>query len=177
MTARTRDIVTGVILLALSIAWTLAVYLTIPPGTGGGDIGPRAFPLWLGVFLGAMSLLMVLRSLSARPAPPARGGGAGRPGDGPGIAAPGNARAERRQEVWYVALTFGLLVLYGLALPVIGFNLSTVAVVVLTLWLCVRERSVKVLTGMAIGIPLIVWLIFGKILQIPLANGSWINLG
>lgn len=173
MTARTRDIVTGVILLALSIAWTSAVLLTIPPGTGGGDVGPRAFPLWLGVFLGAMSLLMVLRALPARNAPPApRRTEEARP-DGPA----GDVKAERRQEVWYIALTFGLLVLYGLALPLIGFNLSTVAIVLLALWLCVRERSVKILAGMTVGIPLTVWLIFGKILQIPLATGSWINLG
>jgi hypothetical protein len=170
MTARTRDIVTGAILLALSVAWSTTVLLTIPPGQGGGDIGPRAFPLWLGVFLGAMAILMILRNLSLKAASPETDASGTKP-------APRASAREQRQELVYIALTAGLLALYGLALPVIGFNLATVMIVLLALWLCVHERSVKILAGMTIGIPLTVWLIFGKILQIPLATGSWINLG
>lgn len=168
MTTRTQDIVVGTILLTLAVAWCVIVVQTIPAGQGGGDIGPRAFPLWLGVFLGAMALLMVLRSLMAR-------GGAAQPSKA--AAAPDISAADRRAEHWLVWLTTGLLVLYGLIMPIIGFNLATVLVVALTLLLCVRVRSWKVLAGMTVGIPLATWLIFGKILQIPLATGSWINLG
>ena len=168
MTARTQDIVVGTILLVLAVAWCAIVLQTIPAGQGGGDIGPRAFPLWLGVFLAVMAGLLLLRSLMSR-------GGTSRAPNAPDL--PETAPADRREELWLVGLTFGLLLLYGLILPVIGFNLATALVVALTLWLCVRVRSWAVLTGMTIGIPAATWLVFGKILHIPLATGSWINLG
>ena len=171
MTANTRDLITGLILLALSVAWCGIVLRTIPRGAGGGDVGPRAFPLWLGVFLGIMALIMVARAWIAR--------ALNRPpfDPQPRDFATKTSAADKRMELLMIGLTFGILILYGATLPLIGFNLSTALVVVLTLVLCLRLRSVFVITGMTVGIPLGCWLIFGKLLHIPLATGGWINLG
>lgn len=171
MTANTRDLITGLILLVLSVAWCAIVLVTIPPGAGGGEVGPRAFPLWLGVALGIMALIMVGRFWIART-----------PDTTSLDRLPPESRAQtlpadRRTELLMIGLTFVLLMLYGAALPVIGFNLATALVVVLTLVLCLRARSVFVIAGMTVGIPLGCWLVFGKLLHIPLATGSWINLG
>lgn len=167
MTTNTQDMITGFILLVLSVAWCAIVLMTIPPGAGGGDVGPRAFPLWLGVALGVMAVIMLARAWIARTSldPQPREAGAK------------VSPSDKQTELLMIFLTFGLLMLYGAALPLIGFNLATGLVVALTLVLCLRVSSVFVITYMTVGIPLGCWLVFGKLLHIPLATGGWINMG
>ena len=57
MSEKKRDVVTGMLLLTLSLVWMLIVWRTIPPGTGGGDVGPRAFPLLLGALLAVVMVV------------------------------------------------------------------------------------------------------------------------
>jgi putative tricarboxylic transport membrane protein len=67
MAGRIHNIVLGSFLLTLSGIWIWLVVDTIPKGFGDGDIGPRAFPLMFGIILAVLSVLLLLKTLLARP--------------------------------------------------------------------------------------------------------------
>lgn len=58
-----RDLAVGASLFVLSVVWTVTVYVTVPTGTG---VGPRAFPLVLGIALMVLSAILVGASLGNR---------------------------------------------------------------------------------------------------------------
>lgn len=163
MTDRKRNYVIGLILLFLSVVWTWLVIDTIPAGFGDGDIGPRAFPMMLGLCLGGLSVLLLLRSFV----------------EGLKNLPENNLAAEYPTVIrWFPA---GLLLVemlaYGYLLKTVGFVISTPIVILLVMIVNLRIRSAKLLLGLSLGTTLVCWLIFEKILGIYLANGSWINLG
>ena len=63
MTYNLRDIALSVSLLVISAIWTWLVIDTIPTGWGHGDIGPRAFPTVLGIIMGSLAVLLLIRTL------------------------------------------------------------------------------------------------------------------
>ena len=158
-----RNYVIGFLLLVLSIVWTWLVIDTIPAGFGEGDIGPRAFPLMFGLFLGVLSVLLLLKSLLNRSKNETEH----------------NLTAENQSVIHSIPAALILIEIsaYGYLLKTVGFVIATPIVVLLVMFVNLRIRSVKMLLGMSIGITLVCWLIFEKALGIYLANGSWINLG
>ena len=60
MTYNLRDIALSVSLLVISAIWTWLVIDTIPTGWGHGDIGPRAFPMVLGIIMGSLAVLLLI---------------------------------------------------------------------------------------------------------------------
>ena len=181
MTGRHTDIAVGAILLGVSLLWCGYVVQTIPAGSGGGDIGPRALPLLFGALLGLLSAGMMLHRLLGRADETGNDAASFLQDDlasdaDAGLATPGGM-ANLRDEAVVIALVFGLLFFYGWALRMIGFNLATFLVVALTMLLCLRESSLRWIAGMSIGVTFACWLLFGKLLGIPLATGTWISLG
>lgn len=164
MTNRVQDTVLGVSLLVLAGVWTWLVVDTIRPGFGDGDIGPRAFPLTFGVILLVLSALLLLKIALNAPA--------------------SEAEAEEEEEAaetpmhWLsIFLVVGEIALYGYLLEKIGFLLATPAVVLLAMIVSLRVHSLPKLAGMSLGLTVGCWLLFEKLLGIPLANGVWVNLG
>lgn len=165
-----NDIIVGGILLAFAIAWTVAVDRLVPAGRGFG-VGPRAFPLWLGWALIALSALLLVSGLLARrravPAPP--------PPTGDELAAvPREAGVATL--VWVLASVTVIMLGYGFLMQRIGFLLATAATVAVTLVLVLGERRPLVVAAMTVGIPLGCWLAFGKLLGAYMPRGSWISL-
>ena len=165
MTHPSRFIPTAAALLVVAVAWTGYVIMTIPAGTGEGDVGPRAFPLGLGIALALLSLVGIaqarfgrnLESASAADLPAEDGA--------------------TETAHWPVLLIFLHIIAYGFLMPRIGFVLATIVVVISVMLFCVRDRSVTRVLGMSVGIAFACWLVFGKILGVYLATGSWISLG
>ncbi|WP_171060544.1 tripartite tricarboxylate transporter TctB family protein [Poseidonocella sp. HB161398] len=158
MTGSRKDLVLGSVLFALGAAWSWAAWTTLSPGFGGGDIGPRAFPLAFGGLLMGLSALFLGVTLS-------RDGAAA-------------AEAEEERILWGPALLLMAEIgLYGALLERIGFLLATPLLVLAVLALNLKVRRPAVLIGMAAGMTLGCWLLFGQLLGIYLARGSWINLG
>lgn len=161
--ARNTDIALGGLFVVIGIVWIAAVLQTIPPGTGGGDIGPRAFPLMLGVLLVLLSagwaisrsLSPIDRETTAETQPP----------------------GHRLRAGVDVTLTLGLLLLYGWLMARAGFAIATFCTILLAVLVILRERRPLIVIGMAFGVTFTTWLIFEAILGIPLANGRWVNLG
>lgn len=169
MPQRKIDILTGLVFLALAVVWCSYVVETIPAGAGGGDVGPRAFPLLLGVLLGIVSVVLVLLRLFA---PTEQQKAAA-----PSAEAAAEAAADRGSEWASLVMVLAALVGYGWAMPKIGFVLATALVIALMMVFALRDRSPVRLVGMTVGIPAGCWLLFGKLLELPLAHGSWISIG
>jgi putative tricarboxylic transport membrane protein len=166
MTERTKDTALSVTVFGIAALWTAFVVATIPPGMGNGDIGPRAFPLAFGVILLALTAILFLKSWSGEAEPE------GEP------VSDGEKTEPDSQIHWMPAFVLlGEMLLYGLLLSKIGFLLATPIVLIIVMTVNFRVRSWRHLVGMALGLTVGCWVIFGKILGIYLATGTWINLG
>ena len=161
MSETVRSRISGIVLLALALVWLVLVYKTITPGQGG-EVGPRAFPLFFGYVLAVLSLLLLLQSLRP-PAPDLEG-----ESDAPAATLPGEWLA--------VAITVGGLVVYGMLLEPFGFIPSTAFMVAVLLVFGLRVKSPVMIGGMAIGLSLGCYLVFGKLLGTYLPPGHIITI-
>jgi putative tricarboxylic transport membrane protein len=166
MTDQAKDMTLSVCIFAIAAIWTTIVISTIAPGLGDGDVGPRAFPLALGMILLALTAILFLKSWTAE-----------RDHDDEivvnGTSVPLNQRIH-----WLPAMILlGETALYGFLLDRIGFLLATPVVLLIVMTVNFKIRSWRRLLGMALGLTIGCWLFFGKILGIYLASGSWISLG
>jgi hypothetical protein len=125
-------------------------------------IGPKDFPLVLGIILVVMSALLLLRTL-----------GAGQAGDGikedstaadPEFAGGGK----------FAVGIFLLIILYGFLIERTGFLLATPIIIIGALTGLLRMRNPAVILALALGITAASWLIFNKLLGIYMPPGSWI---
>jgi putative tricarboxylic transport membrane protein len=157
-TARLRDRIAGTALLTVALVWFVLVFQTIEPSQGT-EAGPRAFPLFFGVVLAVLSLLLLLQSL--RPQPPDR------QRDSVTVA-PGELSA--------VAMTVGGFVAYGLLLEPFGFIPTTAFMVIVLMVFVLRIRSLLLIASMALGLSLGSYLVFGKLLGTYLAPGQIITI-
>jgi hypothetical protein len=161
MRAAHRDRFVGSLLLVFAAAWTATVYLTVPVGFGD-SIGPRAFPLYLGVALVALSGLMVLGSF--------RHAGATDEEEGESVS------RTTRTDLRMAGSVFAIIVAYGFLMQKTGFVIATLAIVAAMMWLVLGVRKPVPIAAMAVGIAFGCWLIFGEILGAYLPPGTWISL-
>jgi putative tricarboxylic transport membrane protein len=163
MTGHARNYVIGFLLLTLSVVWTWLVIDTIPAGFGDGDIGPRAFPLMFGLCLGFLSVLLLLKSLMNRQK----------------VETARSLVTEHQLAIHWLPTALLLIEIlgYGYLLKTVGFVISTPILVLFVMFVNLHVRSVKMLLGMSIGITLVCWMVFEKVLGIYLANGWLINIG
>lgn len=163
-----RDIVLGVILLLFGLAWTVAVDRLVPAGRGFG-VGPRAFPLWLGIGLCVLSVLLIGTGLLDR----------WRQVERPPETAP-DEEAAVPATGWLLVRVLvsvaGVIAVYGYLMPRLGFLLATGVVVAGTLVVILNVRRPLLVLGMALGLSLGSWLAFGKLLGAYMPRGSWIGL-
>jgi hypothetical protein len=160
MSESLRNRISGAVLLALALVWLVLVYQTITPGQSG-EVGPRAFPLFFGYVLAGLSLLLLVQSF--RPSAPDL---EDEPDESSGL--PGEWTA--------VAITVGSLVVYGMQLEPFGFIPSTAFIVAAVMLIGLRVRSLVAVAGMAIGLSLGCYLVFGKLLGTYLPPGQIITI-
>ena len=160
MSTRLRNRISGFVLLAVALVWIALVYQTIAPGQGG-EAGPRAFPLFFGYVLAVLSLILLFQSFRRVP-------DSEDDSDAPVAMLPGERIA--------VAMTVGGLVVYGMLLEPFGFIPSTAFMVAVVMFFGLRVRSPVLLAGMAIGLSLGCYLVFGKLLGTYLPPGEIITI-
>ena len=166
MTDSGKEYALSFVLLAVGLVWVSLVWSTIPPAFDEGTVGPRAFPLVLGLILVTLTLILlgftVTRSRTTRKC----------------AISSGKVLSEYPKIEWLPALLLTAeICAYGFLLEKIGFLLATPIVVLAVMGLNLRIRSPKRLLGMAFGLTVGCWLIFQKVMGIYLASGTWINLG
>ena len=160
MSESLRNRISGAVLLAVALVWLVLVYRTIAPSQGT-EAGPRAFPLFFGYVLAGLSLLLLLQSF--RPPPP-------------DIDHDGDAHAALPREWLSVAIAIGAIVLYGLLLEPFGFIPSTAFIVALLLPFGLGVKSPVTVLGMAIGLSLGCYLVFGKLLGVYMPPGQIVTI-
>ncbi len=166
MGAARRDRVTGLLLLAFAAAWVLAVWYTVPAGTSE-IVGPRAFPLGLGIALGVLALVLLAASY-VKPA-----------GISTDDVEEDGAEGEALAGWLYLRLVLSLvlvIVAYGFLMEKVGFVLATLVTVAVMVGLILKIRNPLTIIGMAVGLAFGCWLLFGKILGAYLPPGTWISL-
>ena len=147
-----NDAVLGAVFLALSIA----VLVTIQsfPKIPGQSIGPGAFPGLIAILLAGCSIALIWRGWRERASQPlvAIGAWLGSP-----------------RHIQNFLIAVGGLVFYVLASDQIGFLICGV-IILLALFLTLRVRPLLAMP-LAIVLPVVIHLIFYKLLRVPLPWG------
>ncbi len=167
MTAARRDRFLGMALLAIALTWTGIVYATIPGGQGEGDVGPRAFPLLLGLMLAGFSAYVIFGSFRAAAVESEETEADGEAGQPSSV---------DRMEVVTVVSVIALILGYGFFMEKIGFLLATPIAVSIGLWGLLDVRKPVLVGSLAFGITIGCWFMFGKLLGAYLPPGTWISL-
>jgi hypothetical protein len=160
-----RDRITGFVLLAVAIIWTVGVYWQIPDLSDGGTrIGPRGFPLAMGFLLALLALLMIVTAFLT-------------PVQKPHLRVdPASHRAAVRAERWAVLATFGFVLIYVATLELFGFILATMVMVAAFLWFMIRSRSPALLIGMPLGLGFGVWFVMNQLMGVYLPKGNLLSV-
>lgn len=153
----------GPLLSVLSVVWLWLCYAFIPASNTPGEPGPQAFPIMLGCALLLLGLGITASDFSRKP---------------DATAAPAKTSANDKatpvaHELRIVLGTFGVLLLYAFLMDKLGFLVSTLLVLVLTMAGLLRMRRWAFVAKMSVGTTLVCWLIFVVLLRVPLPRGSW----
>ena len=165
MRAAHGDRLIGILLLVFGAVWTMVVYMTVPPGFGDG-VGPRAFPLFLGIVLVVLSVLLLLSGARRTQADAGE-----RDQDEPDEVAGRTTWTDARM----VGSVFAIIVAYGFLMQKVGFEIATLAIVTTTMWLVLGIRKPLVIAATAIGLTFGCWLLFGQLLGAYLPPGTWLS--
>jgi putative tricarboxylic transport membrane protein len=160
VTSSKSDRLAGVILLLVAALWIAGAYWAIPDVVGeAGRVGPRGFPLAMGVMLAMLSALMIAGSFAAAE-PSADGNG---------------ERRVDRAEIWALAATFGFLGGYVVLLAWFGFVIGTAVSSAAFLVFVLNKRSPALIAGMSLGLAFGIWLILGKAMGVYLPHGMIVD--
>jgi hypothetical protein len=165
MSEHLRDRIAGAILVVFAAVWCIVVRITVPTAYGDAIVGPRDAPLWLGMVLGLLALLLIVRSFTESPAPAIEAGEA--------VASP--ASADRVSEWKAIGAVAGSLIVYALFMEWFGFVVATVVVVFTLLRYGLGVRSPKVLLGMPLIMGFGIFYVFGSLMGVYLPHGTVIS--
>jgi putative tricarboxylic transport membrane protein len=160
VTSSKSDRLAGTILLLVAALWIAGVYWTIPDVTGESvRVGPRGFPIAMGVMLAVLSVLMIAGSFTATET------GADAGGEG----------LFDRAEAWALAATFGFLGGYVALMAWFGFVIATAVSTAAFLFFALKKRSPRLIAGMSLGLAFGIWLILGKAMGVYLPHGMIVD--
>jgi hypothetical protein len=155
-----RDSLAGLIFLSVSLV--LLVQSFGLPQLPLVPVGPGFYPRIVLIFMAVTSAALIVQDLFARRAEPA---------DVPASAPP-------RRVYGLVALSFIIVALYLVLLPLLGYRIATVlfvAALQATLEKPTTWRQWAVLAAIAIGTSAVTYLVFERYLSVLLPRGSWTN--
>jgi putative tricarboxylic transport membrane protein len=147
-----NDAILGAVFLALSVA--VLVHIQGFPNIPGQKIGPGAFPGLIALLLGGCALALIWRGWRERAVQPAFA-------LGEWLRSPRHVRN--------FALTVGALAFYIAAADKLGF-LPCGTVILLTLFLTLRVKA-RLAVPLALFLPVVIHVIFYKLLRVPLPWG------
>lgn len=165
MSEHVRDRIVGTVLVAFAVVWCIVVRTTVPTAYGDAIVGPRDAPLWLGMVLGLLALLLVGRSFTEEAAPAI----------GAGEAIASRDAAERASEWKAIGAVAGSLIVYALFMEWFGFVVATIVVVFALLRYGLGVRSARVLLGMPLIMGFGIFYVFGLLMGVYLPHGTVIS--
>ena len=164
MQARSRDGLAGAILFLIALAWIAGVFWAVPGSEDSTRIGPRGFPLGMGIALAFLSFLLIGSTLL----------GGWRQHAAASVVA--DSRPETRVEYWALLATFGFLIGHLLLMMWFGFVIGTVLAVGVFLPIALKQRSLRLLAGLSLGLAFGIWFVLGRLMGVYLPHSSFINL-
>jgi len=144
---RRADLVIGLVLLLFTGLYAQQSFL-IRRGFASDRLGPAFFPRLLALALGVLALLLIVRALTGRSDP-------SRP---PAL----------RTGVFAGVLL--LMVAYAFLMPRVGFLIATPVLLGAVIWI-LGLRSWTTLLGTALGITVVLYVVFGRALHVLLPMG------
>jgi putative tricarboxylic transport membrane protein len=160
VTSSKSDRLAGIVLLLIALLWIAGVFWTVPDAAGdSGRVGPRGFPLAMGVMLAALSALMIVMSIAGGSADADRGD---------------KGRFDRAEQ-WALVSTFGFLAGYVVLMAWFGFVVATAVAIAAFLVIALDKRSPLLVAGMSLGFAFGIWLILGKAMGVYLPHGSIVD--
>ena len=148
---RKNDLISG---LFLSVCGIMIVIMSLrfPIGTFDNP-GYGLFPLFIGILLSILSIVLFIRSILRSPS---------------GREAPSGGH----KRLYKVIAVIFFMLLYALTLDWLGFLLVTFVLLFL-LFKVIGDLSLKLSVGGAIGTSFISYLLFKVLLNVPLPAGPW----
>jgi putative tricarboxylic transport membrane protein len=141
------NIAAGFILLTISIL----AYLTAAQfPTTGSETDPGTFPMLLSIILGGLTILLLIQTAVKR-----------------------TVDSDEHGPVRHPLLSMAVILLYLLAVERVGFFIATPLIIVLFLLLS-KIRNWILVVSLPIGLTLFIYVLFEKLLSVPLPNGSWL---
>jgi putative tricarboxylic transport membrane protein len=153
-----RDFAFGGAAFALAVGYYLLA-AAIPSSQLSDAVGPQGLPKMYAAVLAGLAILLMIRSVRRRPAPP-RSMSAAEPGPDP------------RSQLWRVAGLLGIGFVYVAVVPALGYLVSIAALIAVTTYYQggVVNRHV---VAVALSGAVFLWLIFVVLLGIPQPPGWW----
>jgi len=140
--AKLAEIVLGTAFAGLALFFVVGA-LRLPPSFSSADVGPGVFPLIVASVTLVLALALVLRPFVGEPSEDVE---IGRP--------------------WSVLGMAATLVLYVLAIPLVGVYPASIAFIALTMW-CGGSRRPVFIAICAVGFVAFTYGCFGLLLQVP----------
>lgn len=143
------DVIISIVLIALAawVYWYAGFLIT----ENSKPISAHTFPRALAVMLGSSSLLLLLLSFSQHVETPSVS----------------SHRISGLSPNLFVILMLITLVVYTVLLPISGYIITSLIMIVLWLWL-LGKRHIGELIGFSVGVVMFVYVLFQSILNVPL---------
>ncbi|WP_245998499.1 tripartite tricarboxylate transporter TctB family protein [Halalkalicoccus subterraneus] len=141
------DVIAAGLLLVLSAA--VFVVSADFPGGRGGDPGAAFFPRLITGTIAILALGLLVKDLTAE------------------------ERAAHEIDpaiVRRLVIVVAFPTIYILAMPIVGFPLTTIAFLAGLMWFS-GARSIPMVLGSAVGVTLVLYYLFGALFQVPLPEG------
>ena len=162
-----RDLVFGSAALALAVGYYLMA-AAIPASLLADAVGPQGLPKTYAILLAALSLILIIRSLSRRRI------AAGRAASERGVRLEPDTAVERHTP-WRVAGLLAIGVGYVVVVPWLGYMLSLAALIMATTYYQGGALN-RQLAVVAISGAIVFWVLFVMLLGIPQPAGWWPSL-
>jgi len=138
-----RDRVIGIILLLMAIAFAIGAW-RLPEVAGDEGMGAKLYPVGLAAVLAVLSIILMVAN--------AKGGG---------VKLSEKALAKGFPQI------IGICILYVILLPILGFILCTIGMMLTCFWLK-GERKWWLNLVIAVGLTVGIYLLFSTLLNVPL---------
>ncbi len=137
-----RDRVVGIVLLLMAIGFAVGAW-NLPQAGGDEGMGAKFYPLGLAAVLAVLSIILMVANAKS-----------------------GGLKLSRKALTKGFPQIVGICLLYVVLLPILGFVVCTVAMMLTCFWLK-RERKWWLNLTVAVGLTVGIYLLFSTLLKVP----------
>jgi putative tricarboxylic transport membrane protein len=153
------DRIAAFVLLVIAGVWIyMAIQVPFPTFARVSKLAPGHYPMAVAVLLAALAIILLGKTFKGQ--------------DRIEKKAPQEENIRNPKAVQHLVTGFVLFFAYVLSVPILGFALATPLFAFLFIW-SIGRYSLLHTIPIAVGIPLILWIIFAWWLSVPVPKGPW----